>query len=161
MDESTRAVIAEVTATKSGRAGTRDRFWSIGDLVATALHNVADRAPADPVFFKDIKLQFPGHPTEATPVKWDQIADCILLRCIDPPPSSIYTPLALQALHRSGGESEIFGFGNMQTADGLTISGDVTNHAAQLFDGPAIQLYSKQLAGGIGGDARGLLAVRC
>ncbi|MCK1274108.1 trypsin-like peptidase domain-containing protein [Bradyrhizobium sp. 61] len=156
MDESTRAVIAEVTATSPVGPVRGTGFLVAHDLVATALHNVADRDPEDPVFFQNINLQFPGHATAATPVKWNRTADCMLLRCTDPPPSAANTPLALRALHRSGGEWETYGYANMQPADGLTVSGDVTNHAGELFGGPAIQLYSKQLAGGIGGDARGL-----
>jgi hypothetical protein len=156
MDESTRAAIAEVTATSPEGLVRGTGFLVAHDLVATALHNVADRNSENPVFFQDINLQFPGHPTTATPVKWNQVADCVLLRCSNSPPSAACTPLALQALHRSGGEWETYGFANMQPADGLTVTGDVTNHAGELFGGPAIQLYSKQLAGGIGGDARGL-----
>ncbi|RXT45671.1 effector-associated domain EAD1-containing protein [Bradyrhizobium betae] len=156
MDESTRAVIAQVTARSPAGLVRGTAFLVAHDLVATALHNVADRNQEEAVFFQDIKLTFPDHETAATPVKGDRIADCMLLRCEVAPPSETHTPLALRELHRSGGEWETYGYANMQPADGLTVSGDVTNHAGELFGGPAIQLYSKQLAGGIGGDARGL-----
>jgi hypothetical protein len=90
---------------------------------------------------------------EAKPYKWDVKADCALLRCSRPPTCET---LSLQSLGRSGGAWETFGFPNMQSEDGLTLDGTVTNHASKLLGGPAFQLYCQQLAAATGGDARGV-----
>jgi hypothetical protein len=156
MDEDTRAAIAKVTAVSPNGAVRGTGFLVAPDLVATALHNVADRKQTPLKPFEQIKLEFPGYVGTATLVEYDRDADCAILRCEQPPPPTKYKPLALQALERSGGEWETWGFPNLQRLDGLTVNGDVTNHLGELEGQSVIQLYSKQLAAGIGGDARGL-----
>jgi hypothetical protein len=156
MDEATRAAIAKITAVSPAGPGRGTRVHVAPPLVGTALHNVADRRQAPIIPFQQIQVEFPGHATTATLLESDPNADCAVLRCETAPPSARYTPLLLQALERSGGDWETWGFPNLQRLDGLTVNGDVTNHLGQLEGQPAIQLYSKQFAAGLGADARGL-----
>ena len=156
MDKDTRSAIAKVTAVSPKGAVRGTGFLVAADLVATALHNIADRKETPLKPFEQIKLEFPDYATAATLLEYDRDADCAILRCEQPPPPAKYRPLALQALERSGGEWETWGFPNLQRLDGLTVNGDVTNHLGELEGQSVIQLYSKQLAAGIGGDARGL-----
>jgi hypothetical protein len=158
MDSDTLAAIAMLTATSPQGPVRGTAFLVAPDLVATALHNVSDFNPTSndpPVFFSAaIKLKFPDQDEmEAKPYKWDVKADCALLRCSTPPQCGTLT---LQSLERSGGAWETFGFPNMQSQDGLTLDGTVTNHASKLLGGPAFQLYCQQLAAATGGDARGV-----
>ncbi|WP_051505808.1 serine protease [Mesorhizobium sp. WSM2561] len=157
MNKNIRAAIAKITVGREiSVRGTA--FLIEKNLVATALHCVADHdveVPLDgdtPKWLGTINLEFPGHATTATPLRWNYTADCVLLKCDGPPTSQ---PLPLQALPRSRGHWETFGFPNMQPLDGIAIDGRVTNHSGELYGTPAIQLYSKQLAAGIGGDPRG------
>src|SRR6266849_654339 len=128
MDKSTLLTIARVTAT-SPRGPVRGTGFLVGSgLVATALHNVADRKADPPAFFTAINLEFPNHKpihkTAAKALKFDRDADCVLLECTEPPNCP---PLRLQELQRSGGQWETYGFSNMQSLDGLAVDGDVTN----------------------------------
>jgi hypothetical protein len=157
MDKGTLSAIARVTAT-GPQGPVRGTAFLVGSgLVATALHNVADRSADPPAFFTGITLEFPNHwpthKTAAKALKFDRDADCVLLECAAPPSCQ---PLGLQELQRSGGQWETYGFSNMQSLDGLVVDGDVTNHLGKLYGQDAIQLYSKHLAAAIGGDARGL-----
>ena len=153
MDEATRAAIAKITAVSPGGPVRGTGFLVAPDLVGTALHNIADRRQAPITPFQQIQVEFPGHATTATLLASDQDADCAILLCAQSPPAK---PLQLQALERSGGDWETWGFPNLQRLDGLTVNGDVTNHLGALEGRTAIQLYSKQLAAGLGADARGL-----
>jgi hypothetical protein len=160
MDEQIRASIAKITVGNVNESVRGTAFLVAKDLVATALHNVAEHDAAVPLqgqtpkWLGPITLDFPHHrATSVTPVKWDYDADCILLKCDDP---SNAEPLTLQSLQRSGSEWETYGFPNLQWLDGLVLNGHVTNHAGELYGAPAIQLLSKQLEAGIGPDASGL-----
>lgn len=156
MDQNIRAAIARITAVGPKGPVRGTAFLVAGDLVATALHNVADRREDPFRPFEQISLQFPGHATEATLVDHDREADCAVLRCTHPPPAELHQPLSLRPLERSGDEWEAWGYPNLQRKDGLTVNGVIDNHLGELNNGKVIQLSCKQLAAGVGGDARGL-----
>jgi hypothetical protein len=154
MDEILLDAIACITIKDTDVRGTG--FLVSRDLVATALHVVAEQEPLK--FIEGtIKLNFPGHETEADVVEdaWDKIADCVLLRCRKPPPLD-YRPLPMRELDRSDDEWKTFGFPDAQPIDGLVMKGEVSNHAAKLLHHPAIQLYCIQCAAGRGAPVKGL-----
>lgn len=154
MDETARDAIAKVTVTRPGGSGRGTAFLVSADLVATALHNVADRHEVDPTPYGDITLQFPGHTTRAALVGYKREADCAVLRCVDPPRIA---PLQMRGLGRSGEPWQTWGYPNMQSDNGLAVDGTVTYFHGELFDEKdIIQLYCNQVAAGVGGDARGL-----
>ncbi len=154
MDETARDAIAKVTVTRPGGGGRGTAFLVSADLVATALHNVADRHEVDPTPYGDITLQFPGHTTRAALVGYNREADCAVLRCVDPPRIA---PLKMRGLGRSGEPWQTWGYPNLQSDNGLAVDGAVTYFHGELFDEKdVIQLFCNQLAAGLGGDARGL-----
>src|SRR5438046_2682362 len=73
--------------TIDGVPGRGTGFLVADDLVATALHVVADRKTTPPTFIPGtIRLKFPDHDTEADVLdgRWNSDADCILLKCRKP-----------------------------------------------------------------------------
>lgn len=133
MDEF-RDSIAKITI--EGKPGWGTGFLVGPDLVATALHVVADRRTEPPTFFQGtIHLKFyGGHLTDAVviPTKWNQEADCILLRCLDAGPLGSYPKIPLRELDHSDDLLKMFGYPETQPVDGITWGGEVRAYAAQL-----------------------------
>jgi hypothetical protein len=154
MEEAVRNAIACITISGVEMRGTG--FLVADDLVATALHVVLDKTSKPPKFFTGvIQLRFPNESitAEILDCAWDDEADCVLLRCLNPSKSR---PLALRELNRSGGSWETYGFPKMQPRDGMVMDGTVKNHAAELDRRPAIQLFCNEVAAGEGGPVNGL-----
>ena len=103
--------------TIEGLPGRGTGFLVARDLVATALHVVADRQTEPPTFRNGtIHLQFRGgHETDAVVVqdKWNVDADCVLLRCLDAEPLAGYPIIPLRELHHSDDFFKMQGYGKM------------------------------------------------
>ncbi|KQX52448.1 MULTISPECIES: trypsin-like serine peptidase [unclassified Ensifer] len=154
MDQKTRDAIAKVTVTRPDGAGRGTAFLITKDLVATALHTVADRREEIPAPYGPIVLEFPGHTTQAELVGYDREADCAVLRCVNPPRTA---PLQMRGLGRSGDPWQTWGYPNLQSLNGLALDGEVTTTHGELYgEKNIIQLFCNQLAAGLGADARGL-----
>ena len=128
-----RDAIAKIPSEGTNVRGTG--FLVAPDMVATALHVVADRKVEPPAFFPGtIHLEFRGHKTaaEVIPNKWNQDADCVLLRCLDPGPLAAYPTIPLRELNHSDDLFKTFGYPDAQSVDGTTWAGKVRDHAAKL-----------------------------
>jgi trypsin-like peptidase len=166
MDEFRDAIAKiEIEGTKFRGTG----FLIAPDLVATALHVVADRQTEPPSFFHGaIHLKFRGgHATDAEVIqdKWNQNADCVLLRCLDAGPLAEYPIIPLRELSQSNDLWKTRGYPDAQPVDGTTWDGDVTSYTEQLTNSyakrkvayqPVIQLFCKQAGAGTGAPPRGL-----
>ena len=157
------ASVARITIEGTQVRGTG--FLVADDLVATALHVVADKKTKPPTFFSGlIHLDFRGQKTDALVLdgSWNQAADCVLLRCQTPP---VCTPIPLRELRNSDDVYKTHGFPDAQPVDGLTMEGKVREYAAQLTDfyamqsssyQPVLQLFCQECASGDGAPVRGL-----
>jgi hypothetical protein len=165
MDEF-RDAIAKITIEGTNGRGTG--FLVAPDLVATALHVVADRSTEPPAFFSGaIHLEFRGHKTvaEVMPNKWNQDADCVLLRCLDPAPLAAYPTIPLRELDHSDDLFKTRGYPDTQPIDGMTWAGKVRDYAAQLTNfyaarrcayEPVLQLFCEEAGAGTGAPPKGL-----
>jgi hypothetical protein len=165
MDEF-RDAIAKITIEGTNGRGTG--FLVAPDLVATALHVVADRSTEPPAFFSGaIHLEFRGHKTvaEVMPNKWNQDADCVLLRCLDPAPLAAYPTIPLRELDHSDDLFKTRGYPDTQPIDGITWAGKVRDYAAQLTNfyaarrsayQPVLQLFCEEAGAGTGAPPKGL-----
>jgi hypothetical protein len=165
MDEF-RDAIAKITIEGTNGRGTG--FLVAPDLVATALHVVADRSTEPPAFFSGpIHLEFRGHKTDADviPDKWNQDADCVLLRCLDPAPLAAYPTIPLRELDHSDDLFKTRGYPDTQPIDGVTWAGKVRDFAAQLTNfyatrrsayEPVLQLFCEEAGAGTGAPPKGL-----
>lgn len=153
MDEIIRSAIACVSIGGAKVRGTA--FLVAEDLVATALHVIAEKTDPPTFLPGSITLSFADHSTTAVVVQgaWDTLADCVLLRCVKPPK---VRPLPLRSVERSGGAWETFGFPNLQPVDGMVVDGTVKFHAAKHFGYPVIQLFCNELAASSSGSGDGL-----
>ena len=162
MDEF-RDAIARITIEGTKVRGTG--FLVARDLIATALHVVADRKTEPPTFIPGaIHLAFPGHETDAEVLvgKWNRDADCVLLRCLKP---FECRPIPLRELKQSDDIWKTHGFPDAQPIDGMTMEGEVRAYATQLTNfyptgqspyNPVIQLFCKDCAAGNGAPVPGL-----
>jgi hypothetical protein len=165
MDEF-RDAIAKITI--EGQNGRGTGFLVAPDMVATALHVIADRKTEPPTFFPGaIHLEFRGHKTDAEviPDKWNQDADCVLLRCLDPAPLAAYPTIPLRELDHSDDLFKTRGYPDTQPVDGVTWAGKVRDSAAQLTNfyatrrsayEPVLQLFCEEAGAGIGAPPKGL-----
>ncbi|OCK59154.1 serine protease [Bradyrhizobium sp. LMTR 3] len=165
MDEF-RDAIAKITIEGTNVRGTG--FLVAPDLVATALHVVADRGTEPPTFFPGtIHLEFRGHKTaaEVIPNKWNLDADCVLLRCFDPGPLAAYPAIPLRELNHSDDLFKTRGYPDAQPIDGMTWAGKVRDHAARLTNfyamrrsayEPVLQLFCEEAGAGTGAPPKGL-----
>jgi hypothetical protein len=165
MDEF-RDAIAKITI--EGENGRGTGFLVAPDLVATALHVVADRKSEPPAFFPGpIHLEFRGHKTDAEviPNKWNQDADCVLLRCLDLAPLAAYPTIPLRELDHSDDLFKTRGYPDAQPIDGMTWAGKVRDYAAQLTNfyatrrsayEPVLQLFCEEAGAGTGAPPKGL-----
>ena len=165
MDEF-RDAIAKITIEGTNGRGTG--FLVAPDLVATALHVVADRGTEPPTFFPGpIHLKFRDHATDAEviPDKWNQDADCVLLRCLDPAPLAAYPTIPLRELDHSDDLFKTRGYPETQPIDGVTWAGKVRDYAAQLTNfyatrrsayEPVLQLFCEEAGAGTGAPPKGL-----
>jgi hypothetical protein len=165
MDEF-RDAIARITIEGTKIRGTG--FLVAPNLVATALHVVADRKTEPPTFFPGtIHLEFSGHTIDAEvmPEKWNQDADCVLLRCLNPVPLAEYPTIPLRELNKSDDLWKTRGYPDAQWVDGTTWDGDITSYTALLTNSyekrkvpyqPVLQLFCKQAGAGDGAPPRGL-----
>ncbi len=165
MDEF-RDAIAKITIEGTNVRGTG--FLVAPDMVATALHVVADRKVEPPAFFPGtIHLEFRGHKTtaEVIPNRWNQDADCVLLRCLDPGPLAAYPTIPLRELNHSDDLFKTRGYPDAQPIDGMTWAGKVRDHSAQLTNfyatrqspyEPVLQLFCEEAGAGTGAPPKGL-----
>ena len=158
MDQEIRRAITRIDVAVGGRTVSRGTGTLVTDsLVLTALHVVADRT-TDPVvpYNGTITLTFPSHATPASiyGTYVDADGDWALLECDEPPPGVKPAPLA--ELSTSGGQFQTYGFPDAQPLDGMVQTGTVENYRGTLFDQSAMQLFSKQAAGGEGAPVKGL-----
>jgi hypothetical protein len=165
MDEF-RDAIAKITIEGTNVRGTG--FLVAPDMVATALHVVADRKVEPPAFFPGtIHLEFRGHKTaaEVIPDRWNQDADCVLLRCLDPGPLAPYPTIPLRELDHSDDLFKTRGYPDAQPIDGMTWAGKVRDYAAQLTNfyatrqsayEPVVQLFCEEAGAGTGAPPKGL-----
>ncbi|WFU70506.1 trypsin-like peptidase domain-containing protein [Bradyrhizobium sp. CB2312] len=165
MDEF-RDAIARITI--DGENGRGTGFLVAPDIVATALHVVADRKVEPPAFFAGtIQLEFRGHKTaaEVIPDKWNQDADCVLLRCLDPGPLEDYPTIPLRELDHSDDLFKTRGYPDAQPINGMIWAGKVMDHAAQLTSSyatrqsayePVLQLFCDEASAGTGAPPKGL-----
>ena len=165
MDEF-RDAIAKITI--EGENGRGTGFLVAPDMVATALHVIADRKTEPPTFFPGaIHLEFRGHKTDAEviPDKWNQDADCVLLRCLDPAPLAAYPTIPLRELDHSDDLFKTRGYPDAQPIDGMTWAGKVRDYAAQLTNfyatrrcayEPVLQLFCEEAGAGTGAPPKGL-----
>ena len=158
MNQEIRKAIARIDVAVGGKKVSRGTGTLVTDSrVLTALHVVADRTRDPPVPYNGtITLTFPSHTTDASiyGTYVDADGDWALLECDEPPPD--VEPVPLSTLSTSGGEFQTYGFPDAQPADGMVQTGTVENYRAKLFEQPAMQLYSKQAAGGEGAPVKGL-----
>jgi hypothetical protein len=165
MDEF-RDAIAKITIEGTNVRGTG--FLVASDLVATALHVVADRSTEPPTFLPGmIHLEFRGHKTAAEVIsnKLNQDADCVLLRCLDPGPLATYPTIPLRELNQSDDLFKTRGYPDAQPIDGMTWAGRVRDYAAQLTNfyatrrsayEPVLQLFCEEAGAGTGAPPKGL-----
>ena len=165
MDEF-RDAIAKITIEGTNVRGTG--FLVAPDTVATALHVVADRKVEPPAFLPGtIHLEFRGHKTaaEVIPNRWNQDADCVLLRCLDPEPLAAYPTIPLRELDHSDDLFKTRGYPDAQPIDGMTWAGKVRDYAAQLTNiyatrraayEPVLQLFCEEAGAGSGAPPKGL-----
>jgi len=165
MDEF-RDAIAKITIEGTNGRGTG--FLVAPDMVATALHVVAERKTEPPTFFPGpIHLEFRGHKTDAEviPDKWNQDADCVLLRCLDPAALAAYPTIPLRELDHSDDLFKTRGYPDAQPIDGVTWAGQVRDYAAQLTNfyatrrssyEPVLQLFCDDAGAGTGAPPKGL-----
>jgi hypothetical protein len=165
MDEF-RDSIAKITIEDTNVRGTG--FLVAPDMVATALHVVADRKVEPPAFFPGtIHLEFRGHKTaaEVIPNRWNQDADCVLLQCLDPGPLAAYPTIPLRELNHSDDLFKTRGYPDAQPVDGMTWAGKVRDYAAQLTNfyatrrsayEPVLQLFCEEAGAGTGAPPKGL-----
>ncbi len=171
MDEF-RDAIARITI--DGENGRGTGFLVAPDIVATALHVVADRKVEPPAFFAGtIHLEFRGHKTaaEVIPNKWNQDADCVLLRCLNPGQLAAYPTIPLREtippgeLDRSDDLFKTRGYPDAQPIDGMTWAGKVRDYGAQLTNfyarrrsayWPVLQLFCEEAGAGSGAPPKGL-----
>jgi hypothetical protein len=169
MDEF-RDAIARITIENTEVRGTG--FLVAPDLVATALHVVANRETEPPTFLPGkITLHFQGRlgtglqdhdvTAEVVDKRWNQDADCVLLECkVDGRPT-----IPLQDLSESDGLWKTHGYPDSQPIDGMVWDGKVNTRYGRLTSSyetrcvpyePVLQLYSDQAAAGTGGLPKGL-----
>jgi len=171
MDEF-RDAIARITIENTEVRGTG--FLVAPDLVATALHVVADRETEPPIFPSGkITLHFQGRfgtglqdydvAAEVVHNRWNQDADCVLLECkgsVDGRPT-----IPLRGLSQSDGQWKTYGYPESQPIDGMVWDGKVNTTYGRLTSSyatrrapyePVLQLYSDQAAAGTGGLPKGL-----
>ncbi|WP_342732717.1 effector-associated domain EAD1-containing protein [Bradyrhizobium sp. B117] len=172
MDEF-RDAIARITI--DGENGRGTGFLVAPDIVATALHVVADRKVEPPAFFAGtIHLEFRGgHKTaaEVIPNKWNQDADCVLLRCLEPGQLAAYPTIPLREtiapgeLDQSDDLFKTRGYPDAQPVDGMTWAGKVRDYGAQLTNfyaqrrsayQPVLQLFCEEAGAGSGAPPKGL-----
>ncbi len=165
MDEF-RDAIAKISIEGTDVRGTG--FLVAPDMVATALHVVADRKVEPPAFLPGtIHLEFRGHKTaaEVIPNRWNQDADCVLLRCLDPEPLAAYPTIPLRELDHSDDLFKTRGYPDAQPVDGMTWAGKVRDYAAQLTNfyatrrsayEPVLQLFCEEAGAGTGAPPKGL-----
>ena len=166
MDEFVEAV-AKITIEGTSVRGTG--FLVAPDMVATALHVVADRKTEPPTFYPGkIHLKFRGgHKTDAEVIegKYNQDADCVLLRCVNPGLPPDYPMIPLRELYHSDDFLKMRGYPDAQPVDGMTWAGQVREHAAVLTDyfasgsrpyAPVLQLFSYEAGAGSGAPPRGM-----
>jgi len=155
--------IAKITI--EGMSGRGTGFLVARDMVATALHVVADRRTEPPTFYRaKIHLKFEGgHETDAEVIegKYNQDADCVLLRCVNPGSPPDCPTIPLRELHHSDDLLKMSGYPDAQSVDGMTWAGQVRDHAAVLTDGsrtyaPVLQLFSNEAGAGSGAPPRGM-----
>jgi hypothetical protein len=161
-----RNAIAKIEIDGTNVRGTA--FLVASDLVATALHVVADRTTEPPTFFPGtIRVEFRNHTTQAEliPNKWNQDADCVLLRCLDPAPLALYPTIPLRELDHSDDLFKTQGYPDAQPIDGMIWVGKVRDHSAQLTNfyatrrsayRPVLQLFCEEAAAGSGAPPKGL-----
>jgi hypothetical protein len=159
-----RDAIAKITI--EGTSGRGTGFLVAPDLVATALHVVADRKTEPPRFFAGtIHLKFRGHDTDAKVINWNQDADCVLLRCLNAAPLADYPTIPLRELEHSDDLFKTHGYPDAQPIDGVTWAGKVRDHAAQLSNfyatrqtayRPVLQLFCEEAGAGTGAPPKGL-----
>ena len=165
MDEF-RDAIAKISIEGTDVRGTG--FLVAPDMVATALHVVADRKVEPPAFLPGtIHLEFRGHKTaaEVIPNRWNQDADCVLLRCLDPEALAAYPTIPLRELNHSDDLFKTRGYPDAQPVDGVTWAGKVRDYAAQLTNfyatrrsayEPVLQLFCEEAGAGTGAPPKGL-----
>lgn len=141
---------------QTGKISRGTGFLVAKGLVVTALHVVAKGRRNPGEFFPGpISLRFRHLRTEAEVVagseSWE--SDCVLLRCMDPPPCH---PIPLEDLETSGVPWETWGFPDAQPVDGMLVVGNVRDVGAQLEGMPAFQLFSEEAAAGDGAPVAGL-----
>ena len=114
-----------------------------------------------------IHLEFRGHKTAAEVIlnKWNQDADCVLLRCLDPGALAAYPTIPLRELNHSDDLFKTRGYPDAQPIDGVTWAGKVRDHAAQLTNfyatrrsayEPVLQLFCEEAGAGTGAPPKGL-----
>ncbi|BAM89494.1 hypothetical protein S58_35010 [Bradyrhizobium oligotrophicum S58] len=155
MDEF-RDSIARITIDGAEVRGTG--FLVAPDLVATALHVVANRDDDPPSFPPGaIQLHFPGidPPIKAVVQAVNRDADCALLRCVDAKPLATRPTLVLRELSYPGDVFTSFGYPDTQFVDGMVWSGKIRDPNAQLTNffpkgqvpyRPVLQLFSQEAA---------------
>src|SRR4051794_24873339 len=162
-----RNAIAKITL--EGMPGRGTGFLVASDLVATALHVVADRKTEPPTFFKGkIRLRFrDDRETEAEVIKgkWNQDADCVLLRCISPKEVVDRPIIPLREVDPSDELIKMRGYPDAQPVNGTTWGGTIRDCAAQLtnfYEGrqspyePVLQLFSEEAGAGTGAPPSGM-----
>ncbi|HEX8433543.1 serine protease [Archangium sp.] len=137
--------------------------WGTGFLVGprhllTAFHVVKPCVPGpDALRIRLIFRYLGNHETEATLEggAWDAEEDWALLECVHPPSGVI--PLALGTAESAGGPFKTFGFAKgANSQDGDVFSGEIENPRAEYGKVQALQLYSRQVAAGLGTNIQGL-----
>jgi len=137
--------------------------WGTGFLVGprhllTAFHVVKPCVPGpDALRIRLIFRYLGNHETEATLVggTWDAEEDWALLECVHPPSGVI--PLALGTAESAGVPFKTFGFAKgANSQDGDVFSGEIENPRAEYGKVQALQLYSRQVAAGLGTNIQGL-----
>jgi hypothetical protein len=164
--------IARITIENTEVRGTG--FLVAPDLVATALHVVANRETEPPTFLSGkITLHFQGRfgtglqdhdvTAEVVDKRWNQDADCVLLECKESVDSRPTIPL--QDLSESDGLWKTHGYPDSQSIDGMVWEGKVNTRYGRLTSSyetrrvayePVLQLYAIHAAAGKGGLPKGL-----
>lgn len=137
--------------------------WGTGFLVGarhvlTAFHVVKSCVPGPGASRIRLVFRYLGNfDSEATLVDgaWDAEQDWALLECARPPRGVI--PLALGTVELAGVAFKSFGFAKgANHQDGDVFSGEIENPRSEYGKVQALQLYSRQVAAGLGTNIQGL-----
>ena len=166
--ESIKRAIARVDAQGDGTGKTGTAFYVGGKYALTALHVVADTRNRPPAFLRSIKLQFPDAPTPvgATVVDelWSAEGDWAVLEC-ETPPNAVAIEFGPEPAY--GKEWTTYGFPDISPT-GMAMAGEVRDAKlrplagfAELPQHPALQLFCKEAAAGMGARMHGFSGAPC